>query len=434
VTALSPKQVHDLNNDVIELELESMAHGGSALGHHGQQVVFVPYTIPGERVQARIVHQKGRALFAQGVTLLDSSTDRVFPACPHFGAAQCGACQWQHIQYEAQLLLKQDVLADQLERIGGFNEVDVRAVVPSPEQWGYNHHMTLLTANDGQLGFASPPLYGMERGRGGEDNQAVFPISTCHILHPDLLQVKTALDVESIAGLQTLTLQRSGDGACMAIVQMANDEAPELHIDLPLSINMRLAEGERINLIGDLYSHYQVGERLFRVTAGCFFRPNLSQMDNLVKLVMEALALTGREAVLDLYAGVGLFTAFMAAHARHVTLVEDDSSAVDDAESNLADFDNVDIVEGAVEDVLPALEDRFDVALLDPDEDGLSVAVIDGLGALAIPRLVYLSSNPATLARDAKRLAAQGYHLRYTQPIDLAPHTYHIDTIAVLER
>ena len=88
-------------DNIIELELESMAHGGSALGHHGQQVVFVPYTIPGERVQARILRQKGRALFAQGVTLLESSADRIFPACPHVGPAQCRGCQWQHISYDA---------------------------------------------------------------------------------------------------------------------------------------------------------------------------------------------------------------------------------------------------------------------------------------------------------------------------------------------
>lgn len=410
-----------MTDTLIELELESMAHGGGALGHHGQQVVFVPYTIPGERVQVRIVRQKGRALFGQGVTLLESSADRIFPACPHFGPAQCGGCQWQHISYEAQLLLKQDVLADQLERIGGFTDVEVRPVLPSPELWGYNHHMTLLAASDGQLGFAS-------------DDTAIFPVSTCHILHPDLLTVKAALDVEAIAGLQSLTLRRGSDGNCMAIIQMANDDAPELHIDLPLSVNMRLSEGETVNLLGDLYSHYRVGERNFRVTAGCFFRPNLSQMDNLIAIIMAALALTGNEAVLDLYAGVGLFTAFIAAQARQVTLIEDDTSAVDDAESNLADFDNVDIVEGRVEDVLPALEDRYDLALLDPDEDGLSVAVVDGLRALAVPRLVYLSSNPATLARDAKRLAAHGYHLRYAQPLDLAPHTYQIDTVAVLER
>ncbi|MBL8157322.1 MAG: TRAM domain-containing protein, partial [Anaerolineae bacterium] len=108
-----------------DLDLEAMAHGGSALGRFGQQTVFVPYTIPGERVHARVVAQKGRVLFAEGLTLLESSADRVYPACPHFGPGRCGRCHWQHIAYPAQLLLKQDVLADQLERIGGLTEVEV---------------------------------------------------------------------------------------------------------------------------------------------------------------------------------------------------------------------------------------------------------------------------------------------------------------------
>ncbi|MEZ4669777.1 MAG: RsmD family RNA methyltransferase [Anaerolineae bacterium] len=412
-----------MDDSLFEIKLESMAHGGSALGHHGQQVVFVPYTIPGERVQARVVSQKGRALFAQGVTLLEASADRVFPACPHFGPGQCGACHWQHISYEAQLLLKQDVLADQLERIGGLEDAQVFPVIPCPEVWGYNHHMTLQTGKDGQLGFAAA-------------NHAVYPVSICHVLHPDLLEIKAALDIEQIAGLESLTLQRSTDGSCMAIMQMTNDEAPELELDFPLSINLRLADGETANLLGDYFSTYQIGGRAFRVTAGCFIRPNLSQMDNLIGTVMHALALTGRENVLELYAGVGVFTAFIAPQASAVTLVEDDSRAVDDADLNLADYGNIDIVEGLVEDVLPELDSAasFDVALLDPDEDGLSVAVVDSLAALAIPRLVYVSSNPATLARDAKRLRAHGYHFSSAQPLDLAPQTYQIDTVAVLQR
>ena len=114
-----------------ELELTGMAHGGSALGRHDKQTIFVPYTIPGETVLAHITQDKGRIAFAEGVTLLEASADRVFPRCPHFGPGKCGRCHWQHIDYMAQLLLKQDVLADQLERIGGFVDADVRPVIAS---------------------------------------------------------------------------------------------------------------------------------------------------------------------------------------------------------------------------------------------------------------------------------------------------------------
>src|SRR5262249_39824777 len=171
-----------------------MAHGGSALGRHDGRTVFVPYTIPGERVLARVTNEKGRVIFAEGVTLLAASADRVFPRCPHFGPGKCGRCHWQPIDYTAQLLLKQDVIADQLERIGGFTDVEVRPVIPSPEQWGYNHHMTLLGDDSGKLGFPPAPPQ--------NDSDQIFPIHECHILHPDLLALYLSLELDGLTGIQ----------------------------------------------------------------------------------------------------------------------------------------------------------------------------------------------------------------------------------------
>jgi 23S rRNA (uracil1939-C5)-methyltransferase len=407
-------------DDLIELRLEAMAHGGSALGRHDRRTVFVPYTIPGERVRARITRDKGRVAFAEGVTLLEESGDRVYPRCPHFGPGRCGRCQWQHIDYPAQLLLKQDVLADQLARIGGFDDADVRALIASPAQWGYNYHMTLLAREDGKLGFP------------GVDER-VYPISECHILHPDLLALYLALDL-SFNGLRSLRLQMGTDGAAMLVLTMADDDPPELATDLPASVNMVLSDNEPVNLIGDSHSRYTVGGRMFRVTAGSFFRANAAQLDNLVKVMLDGLQLTGIENVLDLYAGVGLFTPFVAQRAKLVTLVESYPPAVNDAEANLVDVDDVDIIEGSVEDVLPELDDTYQAAIVDPPPDGLSMDAVDLLSETRIPRLVYVSSDPATLARDGKRLVQHGYRLTYVQPLDLAPQTFYIDSVAVFER
>ncbi len=409
-----------MSDDTFELQLEAMAHGGSALGRHDQRTIFVPYTIPGERVMARIKQDKGRIAFAEGVTLLEESGDRVYPRCPHFGPGKCWRCQWQHIDYPAQLLLKQDVLADQLARIGGFDDADVRPVIPSPMQWGYNYHMTLLAHEDGTLGFP------------GVD-EAVYPITECHILHPDLLALYHSLDME-FDGLRSVRLQMGTDGAQMLILTMADDNAPELETNLPASVNMLLSDNEPVNLIGESHSRYQVGGRQYRVTAGSFFRPNVVQLEKLVTLTLDALQPGEGKAVLDLYAGVGLFTAFLAERASLVTLVESYPPAVTDAEDNTAALDNVDIIEGAVEDVLPELDEPYQAAVVDPPPDGLSVDVVDGLGQASIPRLAYVSSDPATLARDGKRLARHGYRLAYVQPIDLAPQTYYIDTVALFER
>ncbi len=160
-----------MTEETITLELTTMANGGSALGRHDERTVFVPYTIPGEIIEARIIHEKGRIAFAEGVKFIDVSADRIFPQCPHFGPRRCGRCQWQHIDYAAQLLLKQDVLADQLSRIGGFDDADVRPVIAAPEQWAYNHHMTLDFNENGELGFPS------------SDGKNIFPIEECHNLN-----------------------------------------------------------------------------------------------------------------------------------------------------------------------------------------------------------------------------------------------------------
>jgi 23S rRNA (uracil1939-C5)-methyltransferase len=414
-----------MSDETFDLELTAMAHGGSALGRHENRTIFVPYTIPGEIVSARILQDKGRIAFAEGVKLIAASEDRVFPRCAYFGPNRCGRCQWQHIDYAAQLLLKQDVLADQLARIGGFDDAEVHPVIPSPQQWGYNHHMTLIPNADGMLGFP------------GADGESVMPVDECHILHPDLLALYETLDLE-FTGLRSLKLQIGTDGSHMIILAVDDEkDAPELSTDLSTSVNLILPDNVPVNLIGDSHSRYEIGGRKFRVTAGSAFRANVSQIQTLAKRVVDLLAVDEHTAVLDLYAGVGVFSAFLAPQVALITLVESYPPSVTDADQNLADFENVDVIEGSVEDVLASLDESgtvYDVADLDPPPSGLSIEAVDGLAASGIPRLVYVSGDPATLARDAKRLVKHGYTLGGVYPIDCSPHTYYIDSIAVLKR
>jgi 23S rRNA (uracil1939-C5)-methyltransferase len=412
-------------NDTFELELTAMANGGSALGRHGNRTVFVPYTIPGERILARVMQDKGRIAFAEGVQLLDASADRVYPRCPHFGPHRCGRCQWQHIDYPAQLLLKQDVLADQLARVGGFDddalEAAVQPVIPSAEQWNYNYQMTFEVSESGALGFPSA------------DGRGVFPIEGCPILHPTLLELYDSLDLEQVSELRRLRLQLGSDGAHMLILWTDDDEAPELETDLSTSVNLVMSDHLPVNLIGEFQSHYALGGHSFRVTAGSVFRAHVAQIEPLATLVRDALDLGRGETVLDLYGGVGVFSAFTARQARRVVLVDSYPPAIEDAKINLAGFANVEIVEATVESAL-STDEAYDRAVLDPPPEGLSVEVIDALERLRIPRLVYVSSDPAVLARDGKRLARHGYHLVRAQPIDLAPQTYYIDTVATFVR
>jgi 23S rRNA (uracil1939-C5)-methyltransferase len=214
------------------------------------------------------------------------------------------------------------------------------------------------------------------------------------------------------------------------VLSTGDDDPPELEVTMPVSVNFLLSDNEPVNLVGSSHVSYTVRGRTFRVTAGGFFQVNLPQAEALVDLVLDELALSGHETVLDLYAGVGLFTAFLAERASLVTSVESYPPAVTDADANLADLDNVDLIEGTVEDVLPELEEVYDSAVLDPPRTGVERHALDALAALAPRTLIYVSCEPSTLARDAKRLVQKGYHLVDVTPVDMFPQTYHIECVA----
>ncbi len=413
--------------DSIEITLEQMAHGGKALGRHQGRVVFVPYAIPGERVRARITEDKERHAFAELVEVLEPSPARVDPPCPHFGSGLCGGCQWQHIAYEQQLIYKRDVLLDQLKRIGKFEDPVVHPVQPASYPWHYRFYATFTCAlSDGHTGECH------HLGFWNEDNSRIVPVDTCLVLHADLLDIYESLDMTT-AQIERVKFQVGTDPADrMIILYTKDDQAPEIKTDLPISVNLLLSDNEPMNLIGDTHVHYDVLGRDFRVTAGSFFQVNPEVAGMLVETVLSSLELQGNETILDLYSGVGLFTAFIAEHAALVMSVESYPPAVTDAEENLAHLENVDLIEGAVEAVLDDLEGSFDGVVVDPPRTGLAVEVIDALARLAPPGLVYVSCDPATLARDAGRLARHGYTLVEVHPLDMFPQTFHIESVALL--
>ena len=420
----SPKA---LQGEAVELEIHDMAHGGHGLAHYQGAPVFVPYTLPGESISARITGGRGQVLFGRGLQLHAASSDRVEPRCPHFGPGRCWGCQWQHVDYAAQLLLKQDVLADQLSRIGSLPdnliEETLRPLLPAPELWHYQHRLRLLRAESGEWG-----LRRQVRG--------IEAIGECHLAHPDLVDLMLALDLKYDRA-RRMTLWRASDGSLMAIFEIDAEEAPALAIDRPLSVNLILPDRQPVNLVGDAHSLFEIAGRTVRVTAGAYMRGNVGALPGLVAAVLKAARLQGNERLLDLYAGVGLFSAFAAEAADLVTLVESYPPAVSDADVNLREFDNVDVVEGSAEAVLADMVEsgaRYDIALVDPPASGLSEAVIGRLRKLETGRIVYVSSDPASLARDCQRLIDAGFRPREIQPLDLAPQTFAISAVTRFER
>jgi len=404
------------------LELTAMAHGGAALGRHEGKVVFVPYALPGETVRVEVVDDRGRYAHARLLEVLEPSPDRVPPPCPYFGPRGCGGCQWQHIAYEAQLRLKGGVVADQLARIGHIAGPPVRPTLPDPTGWAYRNQARFHPAPEGGLGF-----------RAGSSHRVVT-VEECPVLHPLLAELYDALDLD-LPGLLALTLRAgTATGDRMVVLEMEGDEPPSLATDLPVSCVLLLADGRHANLVGRNYLTETVAGRTYRISAPSFFQVNTPQAAQLVRLVLEYLDPQGGEVVLDGYCGVGLFTLPLAERAGLVVAVEWSAPAVEDLLENTAGMENVEVVEGPVEAVLADLEGPLDAALVDPPRTGLEREALDGLVAAGPRRIVYVSCDPATLARDGRRLVQAGYRLVEVQPVDMFPQTYHIETVSLWAR
>jgi 23S rRNA (uracil1939-C5)-methyltransferase len=401
-----------------------MAHGGAALGRHEGRVLFVPYAIPGEEVAVEIVEDHKRWAHARLLEVITPSPDRVAdPPCPHFGPDGCGGCHWQHITYPAQLAYKRAVVRDQLTRIGQIADPPVREVIPSSEPWAYRNQVQLHPTDDGRLGYVRA------------DRAGVIPITTCPLMHPLLAEMFDSLDLD-FAALNRLTL-RAGTvtGQQMAILETEHDEPPEIAVDAPISVNFLLSDGTPVTLVGHPWIEEVVASRTWRVSAPSFFQVNTAAAEELVRIVHRYAAPRTDAVLLDLYAGVGLFGLTLAPLVGEAYLVEENPHAVADALTNAAGQGNVTLMEGAAEEALsewPGLP--IDVVVLDPPRGGCDQAVLDALARLSPERLVYVSCDPATLARDLRRLLEGGFHLVEVQPVDLFPQTYHVECVALLDR
>ncbi len=412
--------------ETITVELTTMAHGGDALGRYQGKVIFVPYAIPGETVRAEITDEREHYAFARLVEVLEPSAHRVDPPCPYFGQGRCGGCQWQHIDYEAQLRFKAAVLTEQLERIGDADDPAVQATVADETGWAYRNHAQFRPAPGGGLGF--------QRASHLEGGPDIIAVDYCLILHPLLSDLYDVIDLD-VEGLVRLVLRAGTSTEDLLIgFEMEEDRPPALESDEAVSCVLLLREGGHANLIGNNYITERVAGQTYRISPTSFFQVNTRQAAQLVRIALQHLDLEGDKTVLDAFCGVGLFTTQVAERAGLVIGVESEPAAVDDLLVNTEDRDNIEIIEGAVEDVLPEIAADIDAVLLDPPRAGVDRSAIDALVTLGPERVVYVSCDPATLARDAKRLRRGGYRLVETQPVDMFPQTYHVESVSLFLR
>ena len=406
-------------SQTIELELTAMAHGGSALGRHEGRVIFVPYTIPGETVRVELVEARTRWGRGRLLEVLEPSPQRAEPPCPYFGPGKCGGCHFQHIGYEAQAEYKREVVIDQLARLGGLHEANVHEIIGAAEPWAYRNHAQLSTTPEGQLGFLTA------------DTHHVVPVGECLILDPLLNELRAALDMDW-PELHRLSLRcGSATGDRMAVFELNRYADFDIEVDFPVSCVILLADGEVVVLMGNAYLEEQVAGRDYRISANSFFQVNTAGAEALVALVRESLSPAKGDTLLDLYCGVGLFGLSLADQVGRVLGVETDPSAVADFRHNAQGLDQVELIEGKVQSVLPRIQEPVDLLLLDPPRSGAGQAIIEQVASLNPRRIAYISCDPATLARDARHLVENGFLLREVQPVDLFPQTYHVESVAL---
>ncbi len=409
-----------MSRKTLELRLTGHAYGGDVFGRDPEgQMVFVPFALPGELVRLELVETHQRWARARLIEVLQPSPDRVEPRCPHF--SDCGGCHYQHMAYPAQLLAKAEIVRGQLERLGGLTDLPFEPTVASPSPWNTRNHLQFSLTEEGRLGYLAAASH------------RVVPIQVCHLPEPPLADLWPRLSLEAIPGLHRVSLRCGAEGEAMIILEGLGRPEVELTLEVPASVVWSSGESSAV-LAGSGDLMFEVLGRRFRVSAGSFFQVHTALAAELVRRVLDALAIQPGEVIFDLYAGVGLFSAFLAQAGARLLAVELSPTASADFEVNLDEFEGVELFEASVEEALPTIAHRPQAVVLDPPRAGLAPQVIDQLARLAPARLAYVSCDPATLARDARRLTQAGFELERLTPLDLFPQTYHIETLSIWHR
>jgi 23S rRNA (uracil1939-C5)-methyltransferase len=457
--------------EILSLTIDDLAYGGEGVGRADGYVVFVPGGLPGDRLQVRLVQARSR--FGRGAieAVIEPSPQRVEAPCPYFG--RCGGCRLQHVAYAAQLAYKTKQVADALERLGGLRDVPLRPIIGAEEIFGYRNKMEFTVARP-RRGAGTEA----DSARGGlvvglhetERYDAVLDIDRC-LLQSDRMNALlaearaffvdrglTVYEQDTGEGLLRFLMLREGrhTGELMTNVVTSAPAVSELAplvarlqareagtTSVILNVNPKkasVAVGVEEHLLGGRdHIRERVGGLTFRVSANSFFQTNTRQAERLFDLVVESTGLTGTETVIDLYSGTGAISLLLARRARWVYGVELAQAAVDDAGANAAanGITNCTFLAGEVRFVLPSLIAKgvtAEVVVADPPRAGFHPKALHALITLGARRIVYVSCNPTTLARDLGELSRGGYRVEWVQPVDMFPHTPHIEAVARLER
>jgi tRNA/tmRNA/rRNA uracil-C5-methylase (TrmA/RlmC/RlmD family) len=379
------------------LDVGAVAHGGHCVARWDGRVVFVRHTLPGERVRVRVTEgdETSRFLRADAVEVLTAAEGRTPAPCPHAGPGRCGGCDFQHVTPQRQRDLLAAVVREQLQRLAGL-DVDVTVQAVPPDDLGWRTRVGWTVDGRGAVG--------LRRHR----SHQVEPVSRCLIAHP---AIATPPPVPG-RGVERLDVAVSSGGD-----------------------QVLLADGRRVE--GRARMEERVGDRRFRVSGSGFWQVHVRAAETLVGAVLELGRPAPGERAVDLYAGAGLFSAFVGEQVGadgRVVMVEAAAAAVRDARRSLHDLPQVEIVQARADQALAAgrCGDRADLVVLDPPRTGARAGVVGRVAGLRPGRVVYVACDPAALARDVATFADLGYRLADLRSYALFPMTAHVECVALL--
>jgi 23S rRNA (uracil1939-C5)-methyltransferase len=448
-----------LTNPLIELEVKDLAFDGKAVAYDNGKVVFLVGGLPGETVKAEIIQRRPR--YDQGIVreIIVKAPERVDAICSHF--TQCGGCTWQDLEYQRQLFFKRKQVVDCLERIGGMESVVVDPVVAAPEQFFYRNKMEYSFHFDPHGDFT----LGLHQ-RGMFDR--IFDLDKCYLQSEESNLVVSWLrdyvrkkqipvyDVFFHRGYMRFVIIREGKFTGQRMINIVTNfgpfpDADDLIKDLLAVMpdittvvhnqngqksNIAMGETPETVLYGPGYIEEEILGTRFRIRANSFFQTNSRQVEKLYSVAFDKLETTGTEHALDLYCGAGAIGLLLAHRVKDLVGVELVPAAIEAANENAAlnNITNCEFHEANVLDYLRSESfdrERCDLIVVDPPRAGMNPKVLKRLIEYRPERLLYISCNPATFARDTKELLAAGYHLPSVSPVDMFPHTMHIEVVGL---
>ncbi len=432
----------------MQLTIDKLVYGGDGLARTSEgEVLFVPWSAPGDVVEAQKMAGSVKPPRAKLESLLTASADRVEPTCSVFGT--CGGCQWQHLSIESQRLWKRNIVEESLRRIGKLPDVPVLDTIGSdPSGWESRNRVQWEIELAGDS-FSEKPAYRL--GYYQAQSHDVVEFDRCHVMPGPLNTLAAGLrhwaqeNPTLASGLLRVEAMISPEQDILLVLEGENNAqlkgfAEDWLTRFPQVKGIchkdpaKKQASPRL-LAGHSALRFSLAGKQYQVSAGSFFQTSYAGAEKLLSVLDQWLP-EKSASLLDLYAGVGLFSIHFHDRASVVMAIESSKSALADAQESLTlnEILNVALHPGDARQVMRQLKQKFEVAILDPPRSGCQPEVLDWLSTHVTQQLLYVSCNPTTLARDVKTLVANGWKLEVVQPIDMFPHTYHVESIAKLTR